>query len=159
MEHSILLNLENQDKDTKKNNEYVKNTYEFYKRPSDEDTFEKQIIEDIIKNEPNEHKKIETPYVSPAVQDVQTIEDEIKNEIDDFIQTVSEFNKIDAAATKQKQVDFYDKLFDDIKDILDSGQIIDDAPTTEDIFIDDELFSGINTKDSVSFINLVDVIA
>ena len=49
-------------------------------------------------------------------------------------------------------------MLDDIKDIPDSRQIIDDAPTTEDIFIDDELFSGINTKDSVSFINLVDVI-
>ena len=45
MKHSILLSLENQDKDTKKKNENIKNTYEFYKKPSDEDTFEKQIIE------------------------------------------------------------------------------------------------------------------
>ena len=57
MKHSILLNLENQDKDTKKNNEAVKSTYEFYKKPSDEDTFEKQIIEGIIKNKLHEHKK------------------------------------------------------------------------------------------------------
>ena len=57
MKHSILLNLENQDKDTQKNKEDVKSTYKFYKKPSDEDTFEKLIIEDIIKNEPYEHKK------------------------------------------------------------------------------------------------------
>ena len=55
---SILLNLENQDKDTKKNNWDVKNTYEFYKKPSHEDTFGKQIIEDIIKNELHEHNKM-----------------------------------------------------------------------------------------------------
>ena len=48
MKHSILSNFENQDKDTKKNNEDVKNTNGFYKEPSDEDTFEKQIIEDNI---------------------------------------------------------------------------------------------------------------
>ena len=67
MKHSILLNLKNQDKDTEKHNEDVKNTYEFYKKPSNEDTFEKQIMEDIIKNEPYEHKKkIETPYVQPS---------------------------------------------------------------------------------------------
>ena len=103
MKHSILLNLENQDKDTRKNNENVKNTYEFYKKSSDEDALEKQIIEDIIKNEPYEHKKIEMPYVPPTVQDAQTIEDKIKDEIDDFLQTASEFNKIDAAATRQKK--------------------------------------------------------
>ena len=46
----------------------------------------------------------------PTLQDAQTIEDEIENEIDDFLQTASESNKIDAAATRQKKVDFYDKL-------------------------------------------------
>ena len=67
MKHSILLNLENQDKYTKQNNEDVKSTYEFYKKTFDEDTFEKEIIEIIIKNEPYEHKKMETPYVPPTV--------------------------------------------------------------------------------------------
>ena len=153
MKHSILLNLENQDKDTRKNNEDVKNTYEFYKKLADEDALEKQIIEDIIKNEPYKHKKIEMPCVPPTVQDEQTIEDKIKDEIDDFLQTASEFNKIDAAATRRKN--FYDRLFDNVKDIPGSRQIIDDAPMTEDIFIDDELFSDTDTKDKK---NLVDVI-
>ena len=36
----------------KKNNEDVKSTYEFFKKPSDEEEFEDKIIEDIIKNEP-----------------------------------------------------------------------------------------------------------
>ena len=101
MKHSILSNLENQGKDTKKISENVKNTYEFYKNLSAEDTFEKEIIENIIKNETYEHKKIETPYVPPTVPDAQTIEDEIKNEADDFLQTASKFNEIDAAATRQ----------------------------------------------------------
>ena len=46
-------------------------------------------------------------------------------------------------------------MFDDVKDIPDSRQIIDDVPTTEDIFIDDALFSDTDTKDTK---NLVDVI-
>ena len=87
-------------------------------------------------------------------QDAQTVEDEIKNEIDNFLQTASELNKIAAAATKQKS-SFYDKLFDDVKDVPDSRQIIYDTPTTEDIFIDDELFSDADTKDTK---NLVDII-
>ena len=44
---------------------------------------------------------------------------------------------------------------DDVKDIPDSRQIIDDAPTTEDISIDNELFSDTNTKDPK---NLIDII-
>ena len=46
-------------------------------------------------------------------------------------------------------------MFDDVKDIPDSRQIIDDVPTTEDIFTDDGLFSDTDTKDTK---NLVDVI-
>ena len=38
---------------------------------------------------------------------------------------------------------------------MDSRQTIDDAPKTEDIFIDDELFSDADTKDIK---NLVDMI-
>ena len=45
MKLSLSLNLERQGKDNKKNNKDVKKTYEFYKKHSDEDTFEKQIIE------------------------------------------------------------------------------------------------------------------
>ena len=101
MKQSILLNLEIQDKDTKKNNQNVKIIYEFYKKHSDEGTFQKQIIE---------HKKVEAPYLPLTVQDAQTIEDEIKKKNDNFLQTASEFNKIDKAATKEKKVDFYHKL-------------------------------------------------
>ena len=64
MKHSVLLNLEWQGKNTKKNNEDVKNTYEFYKKTSDEETFEKQII-GIIKNEPYEHKNTVCPTDGP----------------------------------------------------------------------------------------------
>ena len=51
-------------------------------------------------------KKIETPYVQPTIQDAQTTENETKNEIDEFLQAASGFNKIDVAATKQKKLIF-----------------------------------------------------
>ena len=46
-------------------------------------------------------------------------------------------------------------MFDDVKDIPDSRQIIDDAPTTEDIFIDDELFSDTDTKDTKNIVGVI----
>ena len=63
----------------------------------------KKNIEDIIKNEPYDHKKIETAYVPSTIQNTQTIKDEIKDEVDDFLQTASEFNKRDEAATRQRK--------------------------------------------------------
>ena len=83
------------------------------------------------------------------------IEDEIKTEIDNFLKTASEFNKVDAAASRQKKVDFYNKLLDGVQDIPDRGQEIDNIIKTEDIFIDDGLFSDTDTKD---ICNLVDQI-
>ena len=37
MKHSILANIDDQDKAIKANNENVKDTYEFFKKTSDED--------------------------------------------------------------------------------------------------------------------------
>ena len=105
-----------------------KKKHEFFKKPSDEEEFEGQIIEDIL--EPNEHKKIENPYVLPTPQDAKTIENE----------TASEFNNVDTATTKQKRDDYCDKLFDDITGEGDTRQIIDDIVKTKDIFIDDNYF-------------------
>ena len=42
MKHSILTNLDNQTKKLIKNNEGIKNTYELFKKPSNEDIFEQQ---------------------------------------------------------------------------------------------------------------------
>ena len=138
----------------KKSNEKVKKTYEFFKKPSDEEEFEGQIIEDIL--EPYEHKKIENPYVAPAPQDAQIIENETKNETDNFLKRASEFNKVDAAATKQEREDYYDKLFDDITDEGDRRQIIDDVVKTEDIFIDDDyLFDNDDTQETKNICDYV----
>ena len=104
MKHSILPNIDDQDEAIKTNNGNVKDTYEFFKKSSDEDDFEREIVEDILKDEPCEHKKIETPYVEPTVEDAATAEDQVNKEIDDFLQLASEFNKVDAAATKQKKL-------------------------------------------------------
>ena len=103
MKHSTLDNIDDQDKAIKTNNEYVKVTHEFFKKPSDEDDFEREIVEDILKDEPYEHKKVETTYVELTVQDAATIDNQIKKEINDFLQLASEFNKVDTAATKQKK--------------------------------------------------------
>ena len=155
MKHSILANMDNQDKDTKTNNENVKDTYEFFKKPSDEDNFECEIVEDILKGELQEHKKTETLYLAPRVADAATIEDQTNKEIDDFLQLASEFNKLNSPATRQKKVDYQDKLFDDIQDEPDSRQEIDNVVKTEDIFIDDGIFSDTDPKD---ISNLIDEI-
>ena len=95
---------------------------------------------------PYNHIKPEEPYVEPTVQDVQTTDDEIKEENEDFLQTAAEFHKIDMAATTQKS-DFYNNLFDFMIDLPDCRSIIDDSPITKDIFIDDGLFSENDIED------------
>ena len=122
MKHSTLDNIDDQDKPIKTNNEYVKVTYEFFKKPSDEDDSEREIVEDILKDEPYEHKKLETPYVELTVQDAATVDNQIKKEINDFLLLASEFNKVDTAATKQKKVDYYNKLFKKVKGEPDRRQ-------------------------------------
>ena len=116
MKHSILANMGDQDNANKTNNENIKDTYEFFKKPSDEDIFERETVEDILKDAPYQHKKTETPYVTPTVADAATIEDQTNKETDDFLQLASEFNKVDVAATRQEKVGYFDKLFDDIQD-------------------------------------------
>ena len=73
---------------------------------------------DILNNVLYDHIKSEEPYVEPTVQYVQTIDDEIKQENEDFLQTAAEFHKIDMAATTQKS-DFYNNLFDFMIDLPD----------------------------------------
>ena len=55
MTHSMLSNLDRKGKYNAENNEKIKETHEFFKKPSDEEEFEGKIIEDIL--EPYEHKK------------------------------------------------------------------------------------------------------
>ena len=122
MKHSILVNTNDQDEAIKTNNGNVKETYEFFKKPPDEDAFEREITEDILKDELYEHKKGETLYVEPTVEDAAIIEDQVNKKIDDFLQLASEFNKVDAVATKQKKIDYYDKLFEDVEEKPDKRQ-------------------------------------
>ena len=75
-------------------------------------------------------------------QDAETIEKETKKEINDFINTTLKFNEIDMAATRAKEEDYYDKLFDDIADESDKALVIDDASQTEGIIDDDYLFDS-----------------
>ena len=95
MTRSMFSNLDRKDKYNAENNEKVKEMHEFFKKASDGEEFDGKITEDIL--EPYEHKKIEKPYVPPTAQDLQMIENEIKNKIDDFLKTKC------VAATKQKR--------------------------------------------------------
>ena len=79
MTHSMLSNLDRKGKYNAENNEKIKETHEFFKKPSEEEEFEGKIIEDIL--EPYEHKKTEKSYVPSTVQDAQTIQNETKNEM------------------------------------------------------------------------------
>ena len=81
-----------------------------------------------------------------------TIDGQIK-EIDDFLQLASEFNKVDAAATRQKKLDYYNKLFKDTQGEPDRRQKIDDAITTEYISIDDDLFSDNDQQHIIDFVD------
>ena len=67
MNHSILINIGDQDKAIKTNNENAKDTYEFFKKLSDEDNFEHKIVQDILKEVPYEHRKVETLYMEHNV--------------------------------------------------------------------------------------------
>ena len=73
MKHSILANLDDQDKVIKTNNEIEKYTYEFFKKLSGEDDFECEIVEDILKDEPYEHKKQKCPMLNPLFQMLQQL--------------------------------------------------------------------------------------
>lgn len=60
------------------------------------------------------------------VEDAATIEGQVKQEYDDFLRLACEFDKVDAVANKQKNIDYYDKLFEDAKNKPDRRQKIDD---------------------------------
>ena len=84
----------------------VKEKYNLDEKPSVDDKFEEQIVMDILNNVWYDHIKTEELYVEPTVQDAQTIDDEIKQQNEDFLQIAAKFNKIDMAATAQKKATF-----------------------------------------------------
>ena len=84
----------------------VEENYGFDEKSSSDDKFEEQIAMDILNNVSYDHIKTEEPYVETIVQDVQTIDDEIKQENEDVLQTSAECNKIDMTATAQKKSAF-----------------------------------------------------
>ena len=77
--------------------------YNFDEKASVDDKFEHQIVMDILNNVPYDQIKTVELYVEPTVQGAQTIDDKVKQENEDFLQTPAEFNKIDLAVTAQKK--------------------------------------------------------
>ena len=122
MKHFILANIDNQDKAVKRNNENVKDTYEFFKKPSDEDDFEREIVEDILKDE----KKL--------FEDVQN-EPDRRQKIGDAITTADRFIDDDLFSDNHQQdiLDFVDKIRSDIdtNDILFEHEPIDTTPSVQ----------------------------
>ena len=122
MKHFILANIDNQDKAVKRNNENVKDTYEFFKKLSDEDDFEREIVEDILKDE----KKL--------FEDVQN-EPDRRQKIGDAITTADRFIDDDLFSDNDQQdiLDFVDKIRSDIdtNDILFEHEPIDTTPSVQ----------------------------
>ena len=122
MKHFILANIDNQDKAVKRNNENVKDTYEFFKKPSDEDDFEREIVEDILKDE----KKL--------FEDVQN-EPDRRQKIGDAITTADRFIDDDLFSDNDQQdiLDFVHKIRSDIdtNDILFEHEPIDTTPSVQ----------------------------
>ena len=81
MKHSILINIDDQDKSVKTNNENVKDTYKCFKKPSDEDDFEHEILEDILKDEPYENEKVETPMLNLLSKTLQQLTSKSKKKL------------------------------------------------------------------------------
>ena len=59
------------------------------------------------------------------------------------------------AAARQKRVDHYDELFEDVQGEPDKRQKLDDSITTYDIPIDDDLFSDNNQQDILDFVDQI----
>ena len=57
----------------------------------------------ILNNVPYSYIKTEKLYVELTVQDAETIDDELKQENEDYLQTAAKFNKIDMVSTAQKK--------------------------------------------------------
>ena len=147
MQESIISNLDDKDKVAAKNNKKIEQKHNFLEQKNTHEKAEKQIVSDILNSVLYEHKKTDELYIEATVDDVLKTEIEIKNENDNFLDTAIGFNKVDLSAANQKKNDFYSELFDAAIDLPPEKIDIDDAPLTEDIFIDDDLFSDTDMKD------------
>ena len=81
----------------------VKEKYDFDKKPSADDEFEEQIVMNILNNVPYSYIKTEKLYVELTVQDAETIDDGLRQENEDYLQTAAKSNKINSVATAQKK--------------------------------------------------------
>ena len=63
-----------------------------------------------------------------------------------FLHIAIDFNKVDISAANQKKYDFHSELFDAVVDLPPEKIDIDNTTVTEDIFIDDDLFSDTDIK-------------
>ena len=61
-------------------------------------------------------QKRDKPYIGAAISDALKIEDEIKNENDNFLDTAIDL-KVDISTANQKMHDFYLELFDTVVDL------------------------------------------
>ena len=96
---------------------------------------------------PATYSKMNCRNIKKTIDDALKNEDEIKNKNDNFLDTAIDFNKVGISAANQKKHNFHSELFDAVADLPPEKIYIDDMPITEDIFINDDLFSNTNKKD------------
>ena len=140
-----MKNAENKDKATINSNEKINQKYNFVEQKNNHEKVEAEIVSDIINDVPYEHVKTDQEYVQQTADDVQTIEYQTTKYNNDFINTAIEFNKVDISAANQKN-NLYSDLFDAVVDLPPKKVSIGHAPKTEDIFIDDDLFSDVKIR-------------
>lgn len=68
---------------------------------------EAETVNDIINDVPYGHIKKDQQYVELTVDDTQSVENQIKNENKDFINTAIEFNKVDMRSRQPEKSQFF----------------------------------------------------
>ena len=101
LQYSLLANLDIKDNETKKNNDTVREKYNFDKKPRH--LWGANCYGHTKQCTLQSHVETDASYVEPTVKDAQKFEEEIKKKKDYFLKTATDFNKVNTAATIQKE--------------------------------------------------------
>ena len=135
-----------------KNELVEKSIYELVPKKSDFEKTEQDIIQSIIDDVPYVLKKTDDNYFLPHPENPIKIEDDFKKDNQDFIKTVTELNKTDAAGAVDAKNKKMNGIIDAAADFPLPNAIADDTPNVTDIFRD--LFENKTmTKDDEKFLN------
>ena len=103
LQESIISNLNDKNKAAGKSNEKIEEKYSFLEQKDTHGKSEEHIANDILNIVLYNYKKTDEPYIEPTVDDALKIENEIRNDNDNFLDSAMDFNEIDIFAANQKQ--------------------------------------------------------